>query len=257
MKLVTFETADGVRRPGLLEGEEVVAFRDVADMRALYERGLDPRAAADGGERFALADVRICAPIVPKKFFHTAGNFREHEEESKVVNWSHEIAPWIVFFQNVDAIIGPDDPIIYPEHLTDELDYELEIAVVIGKRRQVLRRRGGRWTTSPATRSSTTSPRATSSAGDAVRRVLLLQGDRHLLPDRAVDRHPRRGRRPAQPGDGAARQRRGPPGLPHGPHVGRRSPRSSRTTRRWVTAPATSSPPAPSRASPGFSEDAA
>ena len=69
----------------------------------------------------------------PAKFFHTAGNFREHEQESKQVGWSHEIAPWIVFFQNVDAIVGPDEPVIYPEHLTEELDYELELAVVIGK----------------------------------------------------------------------------------------------------------------------------
>ena len=30
-----------------------------------------------------LAETRLRAPIVPKKFFHTAGNFREHEEESK------------------------------------------------------------------------------------------------------------------------------------------------------------------------------
>jgi 2-keto-4-pentenoate hydratase/2-oxohepta-3-ene-1,7-dioic acid hydratase in catechol pathway len=70
---------------------------------------------------------------VPRKFFHTAGNFREHEEESKRVEWSHEIAPWIVFFQNVDAIVGPDEPVVYPEHLTEELDYELELAVVLGK----------------------------------------------------------------------------------------------------------------------------
>ena len=132
MKLATVETADGRRRAGLVEGDEVALF-DVPDMRTLYERGLDPLAAAAGGERVALADVRLCAPIVPKKFFHTSGNFREHEEESKTVGWSHEIAPWIVFFQNVDAIIGPDEPIIYPEHLTDELDHELELAVVIGK----------------------------------------------------------------------------------------------------------------------------
>ena len=46
----------------------------------------------------------------------------------KKVDWSHEIAPWIVFFQNVDAIVGPDEPVIYPEHLTEELDYELELA---------------------------------------------------------------------------------------------------------------------------------
>ena len=133
MKLVTFETADGARRAGALDGGEISVF-DVPDMRTLFERGLDPAAAAaTSAERVALADVRLCAPIVPKKFFHTAGNFREHEEESKVVGWSHEIAPWIMFFQNVDAIIGPGDPIIYPEHLTNELDYELELAVIIGK----------------------------------------------------------------------------------------------------------------------------
>jgi 2-keto-4-pentenoate hydratase/2-oxohepta-3-ene-1,7-dioic acid hydratase in catechol pathway len=38
-----------------------------------------------------------------------------------------------VFFQNFDAIIGPDEPIVYPEQMTSELDYELELAVVIGK----------------------------------------------------------------------------------------------------------------------------
>ena len=85
------------------------------------------------GVEHALADVRLRAPIVPKKFFHTAGNFREHHEESKQVGWSHDVAPWIVFFQNVDAIVGPDEPVIYPEHLTEELDYELELAVIIGK----------------------------------------------------------------------------------------------------------------------------
>jgi 2-keto-4-pentenoate hydratase/2-oxohepta-3-ene-1,7-dioic acid hydratase in catechol pathway len=133
VKLVTFETADGARRAGALDDGEISVF-DVPDMRTLFERGLDPvAAAAASAERVALAEVRLCAPIVPKKFFHTAGNFREHEEESKVVGWSHEIAPWIMFFQNVDAIIGPDDPIVYPEHLTDELDYELELAVIIGK----------------------------------------------------------------------------------------------------------------------------
>src|SRR4051812_7631213 len=102
-------------------------------MRAYFEHG----GADDTSERTPLADATLRAPIVPKKFFHTAGNFREHEEESKNVNWAHEIAPWIVFFQNVDAIIGPDEPIVYPEHLTEELDYELELAVVL--------RKAGKW----------------------------------------------------------------------------------------------------------------
>jgi 2-keto-4-pentenoate hydratase/2-oxohepta-3-ene-1,7-dioic acid hydratase in catechol pathway len=124
VKLVTFDEG----RVGALEDGEI-AVLDAPDMRAYFERG----GAEETGERVPLAGARLRAPIVPKKFFHTAGNFREHEEESKRVGWTHEIAPWIVFFQNVDAIVGPDEPVVYPEHLTEELDYELELAVVIGK----------------------------------------------------------------------------------------------------------------------------
>jgi 2-keto-4-pentenoate hydratase/2-oxohepta-3-ene-1,7-dioic acid hydratase in catechol pathway len=125
VKLVTFD--DGL--VGEVRGDTVVRL-DVPSMREHFERGGD--SPSTGDER-ALADVRLRAPIIPKKFLHTAGNFREHEEESKRVGWSHEIAPWIVFFQNVDAIVGPDEPVVYPEHLTQELDYELELAVVISK----------------------------------------------------------------------------------------------------------------------------
>jgi 2-keto-4-pentenoate hydratase/2-oxohepta-3-ene-1,7-dioic acid hydratase in catechol pathway len=124
MKLVTFDHG----QVGRVEGDQVVEL-DVPSMRELFERGGDSPSRGT----VPLADVRLRAPIVPRKFFHTAGNFREHEEESKRVAWSHKIAPWIVFFQNVDAIIGPDDPVVYPEHLTNELDYELELAVVIAK----------------------------------------------------------------------------------------------------------------------------
>src|SRR6202042_2784218 len=116
-------------RVGRVEGDRVVAL-DVPTMREYFERG---GAVRPTGEELALAEVRLRAPIIPKKFFHTAGNFREHHEESKNVNWSHPVLPWIVFFQNIDAIIGPDDAIVYPEALTNELDYELELAVVIGK----------------------------------------------------------------------------------------------------------------------------
>ena len=125
MKLVTF--GDG--KVGRIEGDKVAEL-DVRSMREYFERGgnVEPM-----GTEHALADVRLRAPIVPKKFFHTAGNYQEHHEESRRVNWSHPVLPWIVFFQNVDAIIGPDEPVVYPTELTKELDYELELAVVIGK----------------------------------------------------------------------------------------------------------------------------
>ncbi|HEX6221332.1 MAG TPA: fumarylacetoacetate hydrolase family protein [Acidimicrobiia bacterium] len=133
MKLVTYRDASGRVGPGVIRDDRVVPL-DGPDMRSVFERGSvaeQANRAQDSGA--ALDEVRLLAPIIPKKFFHTAGNYREHEEESKRVGWSHEIAPWIVFFQNVDAIIGPDDPIIYPAHLTTQLDYELELAIVISK----------------------------------------------------------------------------------------------------------------------------
>src|SRR4029077_6534806 len=82
---------------------------------------------------YSLNDIQLKAPIIPKKFFHTAGNFREHHEEATKAGFSHPVIPWIVFFQNPDAIIGQNEPVIYPEHLTQELDYELELAVVLKK----------------------------------------------------------------------------------------------------------------------------
>jgi len=129
VKLVTFD--EGL--VGEVRGDRVVEL-DVSSMREYFERDEVPRAT---GREVGLEEVRLRAPIVPRKFLHTAGNFREHEEESKRVDWSHEIAPWIVFFQNVDAIVGPEEPIVYPEHLTEELDYELELAVVL--------RKSGKW----------------------------------------------------------------------------------------------------------------
>jgi len=121
-----------------------------ANMRGLFEngdRGLDAARTAldyvvkEGAEsgpsgealRFQRNEGKIKAPIVPKKFFHTAGNFREHHEEAQKSGFSHPVLPWIVFFQNVDAIIGPEEAIVYPEHLTQELDYELELALVLKK----------------------------------------------------------------------------------------------------------------------------
>ena len=125
MKLVTFDEG----RVGRLDGEDVIEL-DVPSTREFFER--DGR-VGETGERHKLADVRLRAPIQPRKFFHTAGNFLDHHEELQAVDWSHPVHKGIVFFQNVDAVIGPDDAIVYPEGYTKELDYELELAVVIGK----------------------------------------------------------------------------------------------------------------------------
>jgi 2-keto-4-pentenoate hydratase/2-oxohepta-3-ene-1,7-dioic acid hydratase in catechol pathway len=143
---------DVAREPAFLR---LADARVPPDMRALFEGGdhsldaarlaLDFAACAAKGSSktlhgpsgeeviYPLSSAPLRAPITPRKFFHTAGNFREHHEEAQKAGFSHPVLPWIVFFQNVDAIIGPDAPIIYPSHLTNELDYELELAVVLKK----------------------------------------------------------------------------------------------------------------------------
>lgn len=173
MRLVTFENLAGQRTGALAPNGRVVDLNaayalylreaknnrdpqraaDVVptNMRKLFQGGDESLAAArtaldyalstagkrsnGGGEQliYARDEVKLRAPIIPKKFFHTAGNFREHHEEAEKAGFSHPVLPWIVFFQNVDAIIGPDEPVVYPSHLTQELDYELELAVVIKK----------------------------------------------------------------------------------------------------------------------------
>jgi 2-keto-4-pentenoate hydratase/2-oxohepta-3-ene-1,7-dioic acid hydratase in catechol pathway len=141
----------------LREVEGEAAFYRLADalvppnMRALFEGGdtsleaarkafdfashLGADATAPQGESiyYYVDQIRFKAPIIPRKFFHTAGNFREHHEEASKAGFSHPVLPWIVFFQNVDAIIGHEEPVVYPDHLTQELDYELELAVVLKK----------------------------------------------------------------------------------------------------------------------------
>jgi 2-keto-4-pentenoate hydratase/2-oxohepta-3-ene-1,7-dioic acid hydratase in catechol pathway len=166
MKLVTFENAAHQSRIGAMLSENKIVdlhaagalipnTRIIGNMQFLFHGGdtalddarkaLDYVASLDSaaaesktspeGEPliYSRSDVQLRAPITPKKFFHTAGNFREHHEEATKAGFSHPVMPWIVFFQNTDAIIGPDAPVIYPEHLTEELDYELELAVVLKK----------------------------------------------------------------------------------------------------------------------------
>ena len=97
-----------------------------SNMRALFEGGdtsleaarkafdhaveqESPNGASGEPIFFSLNEITQKAPIIPKKFFHTAGNFREHHEEASKAGFSHPVLPWIVFFQNTDAIIGHDE----------------------------------------------------------------------------------------------------------------------------------------------------
>ncbi len=72
-------------------------------------------------------------PIIPKEFFHTAGNFGEHHEGAQKAGFAHPVLPWIMFFQYVDAIIAQTNPLFISSILRRSLDYELELAAMLKK----------------------------------------------------------------------------------------------------------------------------
>lgn len=75
--------------------------------------------------------TKILAPIDPPVLFCIGLNYRRHAAES---NSPIPKFP-IVFMKSPAAVQNPDDPIVLPRHLrSDEVDYECELAVVIGKK---------------------------------------------------------------------------------------------------------------------------
>ena len=82
------------------------------------------------GRRVGLAEVRLLAPIEPPNVLCLGQNYKAHVEESgdKLPR-----AP-ILFMKSTTAIIGPEEPVVIPKMAPSEVDYEAELAVVIGTR---------------------------------------------------------------------------------------------------------------------------
>lgn len=78
------------------------------------------------------ADVKkLLAPVAPVAFFCIGLNYRQHAAETKA-----KIPEFpVLFMKSPGAINNPGDPILLPTHLkSEQVDYECELAVVIGKR---------------------------------------------------------------------------------------------------------------------------
>jgi len=87
--------------------------------------------AAAPGPGLALADVRLDAPLRrPAKIVAVGLNYADHAAEGNV---SLPAEP-LVFTKFPSSIIGPREPITWDTALTDAVDYEAELAVVIGRR---------------------------------------------------------------------------------------------------------------------------
>lgn len=95
--------------------------------------------AADAGDPIPLADVLLAAPIgAPRRNLFCVGwNYDDHFAEGAAVRGSagaQEIPDRPTFFTKATgAVIGPFDPIERHASLTETLDWEVELAVVIGR----------------------------------------------------------------------------------------------------------------------------
>lgn len=91
-------------------------------------------AAAGDGCRVALADVRLLAPIPrPRQNVICLGwNYVEHIAEASAVAGPELPEHPVVFTKSVYSVIGHDQDIPVSAHATSQLDWESELAVVIG-----------------------------------------------------------------------------------------------------------------------------
>ncbi len=142
MRLVSFSLTGGVPRPGLVVGDEVVDLSDPAtglpctmrELLALGPDGLEAAGAAVAGAaaRHALAGVRRHAPVPdPPAILAIGMNYRAH-----VAEMGREPPEWQYWFNKQrTSIAGPGDDIVLPA-VSDMVDYEGELAMVIGRRCQ-------------------------------------------------------------------------------------------------------------------------
>lgn len=75
--------------------------------------------------------VRRLAPVEPPNILAIGRNYREHAKEMKA---EEPLSEPLVFLKATTSVIGPDDAIVLPRSAPDEVDFEAELAVIIGKR---------------------------------------------------------------------------------------------------------------------------
>ena len=146
MRLVTY-LVDGERRVGALRDREVVDLNRAdatlpIDVVALLEAGAATlerarravaSAAAESAPVQSLEAVKLLAPIPrPPKIVCVGLNYADHVAEAAAHGRPPMEKP-SVFIKVSSAVIGPGEPIVRPT-TTQQLDYEGELAVIIGQR---------------------------------------------------------------------------------------------------------------------------
>ena len=117
MKFIRFKTNSGIRYGQLSEGHVLEIEGDIFSNYRVTDT------------RHPLCDLKILSPCVPTKIMAIGLNYRSHAEELGMALPEEPL----VFMKPPSAVIGPDEEIIYPG-MSSRVDYEGELAVVIGKK---------------------------------------------------------------------------------------------------------------------------
>lgn len=133
---------DGQVRIGRVDGTDTVTVTDLTGVPGVGTslRGMLPRLSelapailSATGETHALADVDLLPTIDdPQKFLGIGMNYKEHAAEAALAGIPTPTSQ-LWFNKQVSCIVGPYDDVVKPD-VSDQLDYEVELGVVIGQR---------------------------------------------------------------------------------------------------------------------------
>jgi fumarylacetoacetate (FAA) hydrolase len=121
--------------PGRVDGDRVIQLA-AQTLQSFFTGGANAREHAV----YPLADVLLRPPVLRPPTVRDFYAFEQHVKAARALR-GLEVAPeWyeqpVFYFSNPAAIFGPEDDIPYPED-TRELDYELEVAAIIGADGQI------------------------------------------------------------------------------------------------------------------------
>jgi 5-carboxymethyl-2-hydroxymuconate isomerase len=126
MKLATFSYR-GSTRIGMIVGDRIYSTSYADSMTHMIRRGMTPNRAY---EHFALQAVTLEAPLRPGKIVCIGRNYAEHAAETG----SDLPTKPLIFAKFPSSIIATGQPITWDTRITQEVDWEGELAVVIGKK---------------------------------------------------------------------------------------------------------------------------
>jgi 2-keto-4-pentenoate hydratase/2-oxohepta-3-ene-1,7-dioic acid hydratase in catechol pathway len=128
VRIARFAKGEGVAY-GVVEGD---AVQTIAELYG-HPFGIDPGSVRFTGQRYPLAEVRLLAPVLPSKVVAVGKNYAGHVREMRKPHASEPPAEPVLFLKPSTSVTGHGERIAYPVKLTDRVDFEGELAVVIGR----------------------------------------------------------------------------------------------------------------------------